>query len=205
MIEHLKRVPFQNLGYYHHGSGWINFNQPETLVESAITGEGGICFHLNYSFSRLLQWLGFDCYVIGCFMSRTDTDHMAIVVKLDDVPYLVDVGYGESLLRQPLPIMDGANQRVLATTIRLQLVDGRWVLQQGKQTVYRFQLHPRLFQEFEPTYRYQLESVRNFCKHIFFSRANENGFVRLVDDRLTLFLEGQVITTKINLEGFKWK
>jgi arylamine N-acetyltransferase len=130
---------------------------------------------------------------------------MAIVVKLDGVPYLVDVGYGESLLRRPLPILNRANQRVLGTTIRLQLVDGRWVLQQGKQTVYRFNLHPRLFQEFEPTYRYQLESERNFCKHIFFSRANENGFVRLVDDRLTLFLEGQVITTKINLEGFKWK
>lgn len=202
-LQHLKHIPFQNLGYFEKGASWIDFHNPMTLIESVLKKEGGLCFHLNYSFSQLLHNLGFECYLIGCWMNRSDTDHMAIIVRLGDVNYLVDVGYGEPLLREPMPIIDGFHQSALGLNYRLRLIDGRWFLQKKMgewKTVYHFELSPRELAEFKETYIAHLTQSSGFRRSVFFSRASNNGFVRLVNNQIRIHLHDKVLKRKLSLD-----
>jgi hypothetical protein len=48
---------------------------------------GGTCYILNSQFAKLLQALGFQCYLI-----KLGNDHMAIIVMIDEDNYYVDCG-----------------------------------------------------------------------------------------------------------------
>jgi arylamine N-acetyltransferase len=66
----------------------------------------------NQAFSILLRSLGYDLYAIGGRVleggkSVRGFEHMAIILTLDGIEYLVDVGYGSNCLTAPLPIFNG--------------------------------------------------------------------------------------------------
>ncbi len=64
-------------------------------------GTGGTCFESNYAFFSLLRFLGYDGYLTINNMGETVGCHTAMVIYLDDVRYLVDVGMPIGI---PLPI-----------------------------------------------------------------------------------------------------
>lgn len=72
------------------------------LAAAASDGTGGTCYLLNSALNALLRDLGYDAVLCGADMDRPDV-HLVNVVRLDDRPYLVDVGYGAPLFR-PLPL-----------------------------------------------------------------------------------------------------
>jgi len=67
----------------------------------------------NRAFSDLLQTLGYDAYTVGARVHMGNENgfggfaHMAIIVTLDGIEYLTDVGFGGYGLTAPLPIFDG--------------------------------------------------------------------------------------------------
>lgn len=67
----------------------------------------------NRGFSDLLQTLGYDVYTVGARVHMGKEygfggfAHMAIVVTLDDIEYLTDVGFGGYGLTAAIPIFDG--------------------------------------------------------------------------------------------------
>ena len=64
-------------------------------------GGGGTCFESNYAFFSLLLSLGYEGYLTINNMGQSIACHSAIVVKLQDQSWLVDVGLP---LYSPLPL-----------------------------------------------------------------------------------------------------
>jgi hypothetical protein len=64
-------------------------------------GGGGTCFESNYAFFALLLTLGYEGYLTVNNMGASIACHSAIVVKLPDQSWLVDVGLP---LYSPLPL-----------------------------------------------------------------------------------------------------
>lgn len=56
-------------------------------------GTGGTCFESNAAFLALLRALGYESYLTINDMGDTVGCHTALVVRLEDRPWLVDVGY----------------------------------------------------------------------------------------------------------------
>lgn len=96
---HVLTVPFENLDI--HIGKPIDLSK-EGLIEKIIFQKrGGFCFELNGLFCELLTELGFDAQLIAARVYSRDNgyglpmDHATILVHLDQINYLVDVGYGE--------------------------------------------------------------------------------------------------------------
>lgn len=69
---------------------------------------GGYCFENNGLMHAALQWLGFEvkrCLARVLLGPRpAGYTHMVNVVRIDDMDFLVDVGFGKESLREPLPL-----------------------------------------------------------------------------------------------------
>lgn len=96
---------------------------------------GGYCFELNRLFLLLLQALGFDArgltgrVVMGgpedALPART---HMLVLVTLDGVRYITDVGFGGMVPTGPLLLDSEAEQATPHEAYRLSHVDGTYTL-----------------------------------------------------------------------------
>ena len=60
--------------------------------QALIHGTGGTCYESNYAFFSLLRTLGYDGHLTINNMEDLVGCHAAIIIHLDDQPYLVDVG-----------------------------------------------------------------------------------------------------------------
>ena len=105
--NHLLNVPFENLDVHYQVPIRLDIrNFYEKIVEK---GRGGFCYELNGLFRHLLKKIGFKTKIISCRVYEgedrytPDFDHMAIIVTIDAESYLVDVGFGDFILK-PLPI-----------------------------------------------------------------------------------------------------
>jgi arylamine N-acetyltransferase len=108
---HLHAIPFENLSLHYSTDRTIPLD-PEFLFDKFVNQrKGGYCMEQNRAFSTLLHSLKFQSYNIGARVVLGDQlcgfNHMAIVVTLDDIEYLVDVGFGGNGLTAPLPIFNG--------------------------------------------------------------------------------------------------
>ena len=97
---HQLNVPFENLDVFLGRKKILNV---DSLYEQIVVKRrGGWCHELNGLFSSLLSQLGFDVKIVSCLHYDRDKndfntvpfDHMALVVTIDEIQYLVDVGYG---------------------------------------------------------------------------------------------------------------
>ena len=103
---HVLSVPFENLD--------VQLRRPvgldiDTCFDKIVRQRrGGWCFELNGLLGRALQEIGFDVVRMSAGVMRERFgdvqmgNHLCLLVRLDR-PYLVDVGFGGSLL-QPLPL-----------------------------------------------------------------------------------------------------
>jgi N-hydroxyarylamine O-acetyltransferase len=108
---HLLAIPFENLD--------AMLDRPVSLAYDAIadkllSGErGGYCFEHNLLFAAALTALGYHVellsarFALGQTAARPRT-HLALRVTIDGEPLLVDVGFGRTALRGPVPIVPGA-------------------------------------------------------------------------------------------------
>lgn len=101
---------------------------PEAVEDKLVHGgRGGYCFEHNGLFKRVLEAIGF--HVEG-FLARVRWNaapgtapqpqtHMALRVLVDDVPWLVDVGFGGCVLTTPLRMDTTEPQATSHETFRL--------------------------------------------------------------------------------------
>lgn len=97
---HLLNVPFENLDIQHGIP--IDLDIDKIYHKIVAKKRGGFCYELNGLFFTLLKGLGFNAQLISArvYDKRIENfgqeyDHMAIFVNLNEVDYLVDVGFGE--------------------------------------------------------------------------------------------------------------
>ena len=98
--KHLLNVPFENLDIHYKIP--IELDIENIFEKIVIKGRGGFCYELNGIFHELLHSIGFNVKMISARVFdqkqqifTPEFDHLAIVVKIDSMDYLADVGFGE--------------------------------------------------------------------------------------------------------------
>lgn len=56
-------------------------------------GTGGTCYESNWAFYKMLQSLGFECYLTINKISDKSSVHSAIIVTINNSKYIADIGY----------------------------------------------------------------------------------------------------------------
>ncbi|PAE26461.1 arylamine N-acetyltransferase [Bacillus sp. 7894-2] len=145
---HMLNIPFENLDVTRK----IPIRLDTDLFSEKILGRsrGGFCYELNGLFQLLLAELGYQSHLISCTVKKPDgwvrdDSHAAILVYLHELPYLVDVGFGDSV-RQPLPLT-GEEKTDVSGTYRIKATaEGKFDLQRLENAkwkiLYRFSDRP---------------------------------------------------------------
>lgn len=125
---HLAAFPFENLDVQLGRPVSID---PEAIFDKLVTRRrGGWCFEQNGLFGRVLEALGYDVRRISAGVMRQAQgeasmgNHLALLVTLEDRPWLVDVGFG-GILTAPLALAAGEESHP-PYRVGLREVEGHW-------------------------------------------------------------------------------
>lgn len=203
--HHMYYVPFENLDV-------INDIPIQLDIESyyekiVVNNRGGFCYELNGLFNWLLQQIGYRTSLVAASVKRADgswslhkASHACLLVHLD-IPYLVDVGFGDSV-RNPLPLTGETEEDVSgiyrlrklnATTFDLQRKADKW------ETLFRLETTPRQLGDYKEACHFNQTSPDSiFTQKEIVSLAEKNGRVTLSNDRLIITGQSDKIEIKIN-------
>ena len=110
---HLEAIPFENLSLHYSPDPRVSLKKEFLFNKIINLRKGGYCLEQNNIFTTVLRTLGYDLYTIGARVYLPNDSkssypggniHMAIIVTIDAIEYLVDVGFGGNGLTAPLPI-----------------------------------------------------------------------------------------------------
>jgi N-hydroxyarylamine O-acetyltransferase len=96
---HLFNVPFENLDI--HNKIPIKLIIDKIFEKIVIKNRGGFCYELNGLFNELLISLNFNTKLVSARVYNSNKtyspefDHLAIIVKIGDIEFLTDVGFGD--------------------------------------------------------------------------------------------------------------
>ncbi|URM31401.1 arylamine N-acetyltransferase [Cytobacillus firmus] len=183
---HMLNIPFENLDVTRKTPIRLNTDFfSEKILER---GRGGFCYELNGLFQLLLSELGFQSRLISCTVKKPDgwareDSHAAILVYLHQLPYLVDVGFGDSV-RQPLPLT-GEEKTDVSGTYRIKATaEGKFDLQRfedGKwKILYRFSDRPVQLDDFHDACLFNQTSPESHFTH------GDLATIATKDGRITL-------------------
>lgn len=211
---HLLNVPFENLDI-HYGVPIVLDTQRfyHKIVENR---RGGFCYELNGLFNQLLNSIGFESKLVSARTFGKDQkyspeyDHMALVVTLDGLVYLVDVGFGRFSL-EPLPIIIDEvqsdkygqftfdNSSSSSITVN-EINDGKPLPQ------YSFSLEEKELSAFKERCDFhQQSSESHFTQKKVISVATDHGRVTLNNTQLKIAHIGKEEVTNFKEEEFEFK
>ncbi len=145
MQQHLRTIPFENLNVL---AGKSISLKPEDIVDKLIhQRRGGYCYEMNGLFALALTALGLEYQWVAArplfYPVRRPRTHAALIVELEGVEWLLDLGFGSYGIREPMrldllnqPVKQGYDQFMLSQEadgdLAVQaLVDGVWIKQYG--------------------------------------------------------------------------
>lgn len=194
-LQHQKAISFENLDPFLNRP--VLLDLPGVEHKLVFSDRGGYCYEQNLLFSHVLHRLGF---VVSNLMARvqwgsedsetTPRSHMLLHVRLDNRPYIVDVGFGGNSIPEPV-IMNRENvQQTAYGVYRCLLIDGEYWLQihiDGSwRSMYRFDLtrqHPVDY--IAPNYYTSTHDDSHFRHSIIAARIFQDGRYSLLNNRLT--------------------
>lgn len=138
----------------------VNLEKDALFQKMVINGRGGYCFEHNLLFGAVLSALGFEVKTLAGrvrwnvpenkIMPR---DHMALMVRLEEGNFLVDVGYGGNTLTAPLSMDSEAPQPTSHEWFRIGRLKDQFVLSiqiKGEWLdMYQFSLEEYLLSDFQ--------------------------------------------------------
>ena len=151
---HLAAIAYENLDVQlGHRIGF----DLETIFDKLVNSRrGGWCFEMNTLFGWALEQIGFRVTRIAGAVLREQRgehvlgNHLALLVEVEGMPYLADVGFGDGLI-EPVPLaVGGIRQEFL--DFRLELVPGWWRFHNqplGGAASFDFQLRAAPLEVFE--------------------------------------------------------
>ena len=110
---HLLAIPFENLDIH-----WKHPIVPdtETFYDKIVSRRrGGFCYELNGLFNQLLREIGYETRLVSARVFNgsvhgPEFDHAAIIARVGEDEYLVDVGFG-AFTTEPLRYIVGEKQQ----------------------------------------------------------------------------------------------
>lgn len=144
MQQQLRTVAFENLDVL---AGKVISLQPETIVTKIVEhGRGGYCYEVNGLFAMALSALGIAYQWVAArpmfYPVKRPRTHAALIVSVDGVEYLCDLGFGSYGIRAPLrlDVLDTPTVQDYDTyqltrdghdLVLQAYVDGAWLNQYG--------------------------------------------------------------------------
>lgn len=202
--KHLFAVPFENLDI--HTPVAINLDVDRIYEKIVKNNRGGFCYELNGLFYELLISLGFKARRISARVYNGDDkyspefDHFTIIVNIDNVDYLCDVGFGE-FIYEALKIDLGKIQIDSGGSYLLDRHKDGYLrvskVENGEpKPEFIFKDIRRDLDEFEAMCEYhQTSPDSHFMKKRLISRPTENGRITLAGNELKV-REGNNVSTK---------
>jgi N-hydroxyarylamine O-acetyltransferase len=132
-LRHSAEFPFETLSTMLHAP--VPVDPPAVQDKLLRQGRGGYCFELNQLFLLLLQALDFEARGLtgrvvmgGPEDAQTARTHMLVMVTLEGLRYIADVGFGGMVPTGPLLLDSEAEQATPHEPYRLTLIDGTYTL-----------------------------------------------------------------------------
>jgi len=191
---HLLNVPFENLDI-HYGNP-IDLDKIYHKVVKK--GRGGFCYELNGLFYTLLNAIGFDSKIISARVYDSkkegfgkEYDHLAIIVKLNQVEYLVDVGFGEFAFHPLKFEMDSIQSDPRGDFVIEEYKNGYFKVSkiegETKSYEYIFTKKKRALNEFAEMCNYHQTSPNsNFTQKKLISKPTEIGRITITGNTLKI-------------------
>lgn len=144
MQHQLRSVPFENLDVL--AGKPISLNPDDIVAKIVGKQRGGYCYEVNGLFAMALQALQIPYQFVAArpmfYPMKRPRTHMALLVTLDGVEWLCDLGFGSYGIREPLrldaletPIPQGYDTFMLSEEggdiILKAQVEGAWAKQYG--------------------------------------------------------------------------
>lgn len=201
MRQQLFTVPFENLDVQ---AGKIVSLVPEEIVDKIVARRrGGYCYEVNGIFAMALQALGVPYQLVAArpmfYPARRPRTHMVIVVTLDGVQWLCDLGFGSYGIRAPIRLdlidtelvqdddvfkLSKPNEREFLVQAR---VGGEWMNQFG------FDLSHQEWIDFMPAnYLNSTHPESIFVKTLLLVQHRADGRSILLGDTLKIVTRGVV-------------
>jgi len=155
---HPKAIAFENLNPL---MGWpVNLDAASLEQKLVRDGRGGYCYEHNLLFSRVLDALGFEVKNLAgrvvwgrSLDATTPLLHSLMLVSLDGVSYVADVGFGVGSLTAPLRLEANIEQPTPHETYRLAAIGDEYVVQVRIRdewaAMYRFRIAEQFLSDIE--------------------------------------------------------
>ncbi|KZE39883.1 acetyltransferase [Bhargavaea cecembensis] len=191
--HHMLHIPFENLDVIRKVR--IPLDVEAYFRKVVLNHRGGFCYELNGLFNWLLQSLGFNSRLASATVRRPDGgwtlsgSHACVIVEMEK-PYLVDVGFGDSV-RVPLPLTGEERNDVSGTYRLAKLEDGcfdlqKWQNENGWETLYRLDTDLRSLNDFDEVCQYNQTSPQSpFTRRPLVTLATPDGRLTLSGNTLT--------------------
>lgn len=207
--QHLLNIPFENLDI--HTGKKIILSVRKFFEKIVLQKRGGFCYELNGLFNELLSALGFNTYLVSARVFESadkfgdEFDHLAIIASIDEINWLVDVGFGEFAF-EPLKISIGEKQKDERGIFRIVDFDNSYLLVQKKvddgwNSEYLFSMKARTLDEFANKCEYhQTSPDSHFTRKKLCSIPFKNGRITITDNVLKISKDGNTEETIIENE-----
>ena len=207
--RHLLNIPFENLD--------IHWKKPidlkgESLYQKIVENKrGGFCYELNGLFFELLQKAGYESKRISARVSDgkgnfgQEFDHLAIITRIADENYLVDVGFGDFFAEPIKFVLDEAQTDVNGTFLIKKFDDKYFeVVKKSEESFisqYIFTLKKRDISEFEEMCNFhQTSPDSHFTQNKVCSLMLDDGRKTLTDKKFITTKASQKEEVTINSE-----
>ena len=210
--QHLLTVPFENLDI--HRGETIVLDLKQIYQKVIHNHRGGFCYELNGLFGALLKEIGFNVHMISARVYGNgnygpEYDHLALLVKIADKEYLVDVGFGEFtfgplLVEKDQEQLDERGYFVIKARNDDYLMAAKIENNQKLVPQYIFKREARQYAEFESMCHYhQTSEASHFTKKKLITLPTENGRITITGNRLKI-RKGDVVQEK-TIEALEWE
>lgn len=207
--RHLFSIPFENLDIH-----WKRpiVLKPENFAKKILEEKrGGFCYELNGLFYELLNEIGYKNRIISARVSNgkddfgAEYDHLAILTKIADSEYLVDVGFGDFTAESLKFVLDVEQEDANGIFLIRKFDDdyfevakkhgGEW------KSEYIFKNSERDLSEFSEMCEFhQTSPESHFTRGKVCSIMTNNGRKTLTNDKFIETKNGQKTTTEIDSE-----
>jgi len=192
---HPKHITFENIDSF---TGKVpSLQLADVLGKLVKLQRGGYCYEQNLLFKDILENLGFS---IKMHLARvvwgskdgkgTARSHMFLSTEIDDVKYLVDVGFGSMTLTSPILLKADIEQGTPNGLFRLINTDGFYRLEVLKEEwlpIYKFTLEEVEFSDLEMANWYIATGPDSvFSKFLMITRVDEEARYSLFNHTFTI-------------------
>lgn len=181
----------------------IDLNLEKIYNKVILRKRGGYCYELNLLFHTMLTKIGFENYLISARIIDNEKcgpefDHMAIIVKLDDL-WLADVGFGDLFIEPILIKPEIIQEDKFKKYVIKELNPNEFMLYESlnKNTefrvIYRFKNKPRKTYQFDDQNNWKQSSKDSyFVKNRICTLPTEKGRITILNDTYKIRTNGDI-------------